>query len=90
MHGYGVHTFINGTEYEGTYDVGKWHGKGMLIKRDGTRYEGGFRKGKFQGNVNVFEIHQRFLRRSNVRVTFDNKLFSKSINDFSVGVMSRT
>ena len=49
MHGYGVHTFINGTEYEGTYDVGKWHGKGMLIKRDGTRYEGGFRKGKFQG-----------------------------------------
>ena len=30
----------NGSEYEGRYEAGKWHGKGILMKANGMRYEG--------------------------------------------------
>ena len=47
MHGYSVHTFVNGSECEGTYKNGTWHGKGILTKPAVCIQS--FHNGKFHG-----------------------------------------
>ena len=36
----GKETWPDGAHYEGYYEEGKKHGKGLLVFADGSRYEG--------------------------------------------------
>jgi hypothetical protein len=38
---------MNGTEYEGEWQDGKYNGKGKLITPDGKMYVGLFKNGKY-------------------------------------------
>lgn len=39
----------NGDRYEGEFQNGKWHGRGLFISVDGDRYEGEFKEGQWDG-----------------------------------------
>ncbi|CAE8688202.1 unnamed protein product, partial [Polarella glacialis] len=48
-HGQGVQSWIDGTEYKGSWVDGTAHGEGKLVKSDGSGYEGQWADGRKQG-----------------------------------------
>jgi hypothetical protein len=46
-----VFTYADGNKYEGGWENGKQHGKGVFTFADGNKYEGGWENGKQHGKV---------------------------------------
>lgn len=77
FHGVGKMEWLDGTVYEGDWDLGRFHGQGCLtVPEDNSTWEGLFKNGKYCGcdgkllhqkaNLKLLPVTMRFMTENEI------------------------